>query len=42
MESFYKNLSLGNGAKSALDETIKQIKKEMPDAYYWAPFMLIE
>ena len=42
MESFYKNLFKGYGAKSALDETIKQVKKDMPDSYYWAPFVLIE
>lgn len=42
MESFYQNLSKGNGVKSALDETIEQAKKTMPDSYYWAPFVLIE
>ena len=42
MESFYKNLSSEKGVKAALDETIKQIKKEMPEPYYWAPFVLIE
>ena len=42
MESFYRNLSKGNGAKVALDETIEQVKQTMPDSYYWAPFVLIE
>lgn len=42
MESFYNNLFESNEAKIALDKTVEQIKKEMPDPYYWAPFVIIE
>ncbi len=42
MESFYNNLFESNEAKTALDKTVEKIKEEMPDPYYWAPFVIFE
>jgi len=42
MKIFYKNLLETDNPKSALDKTVNFIKKELPDPYYWAPFILVE
>ena len=42
MGLFYKNLIEIKNPKEALKKTILTIKNEMPDPYYWAPFIIVE
>ena len=42
MKLFYQNLLEIKDPREALRTTINKVKKEMPDPYYWAPFIVIE
>jgi CHAT domain-containing protein len=42
MQIFYKKLIQTKEPRRALKETIYEIKKEMPDPYYWAGFIMLE
>ena len=42
MEKFYKHLLSSNNPWQALNLTVKDIQTEMPDPYYWAPFVIVE
>jgi CHAT domain-containing protein len=42
MKAFYKNLLEIKDPREALKTTINKAKKDMPDPYYWAPFIVIE
>ena len=42
MKLFYQNLLEIKDPREALRITINKVKKEMPDPYYWAPFIVIE
>lgn len=42
MTQFYRNLIITGNPWEALNTTIAIIKKDMPDPYYWAPFILVE
>ena len=42
MVKFYENLIEIKDPRDALKKTIMIIKNEMPDPYYWAPFVLVE
>ena len=42
MKKYYENLLKYKNPKDALEITINRIKREMPDPYYWAPFILVE
>ena len=41
MRRFYSNLSPGVGRAEALRRTVTDHRQEYPDAYYWAPFVLV-
>lgn len=42
MKHFYNNLIKLKEPSEALKETVKEIQREMPDPYYWAPFIIVE
>ena len=42
MSLFYKNLIEIKNPREALKKTITNVKLDMPDPYYWAPFVIVE
>ncbi len=42
MTSFYRYLMSGDDKRKALSKAREDVRKEYPDPYYWAPFVMID
>jgi CHAT domain-containing protein len=41
MEAYYRHLLAGEGRATALREAMKELRKQKPHPYYWAPFIAL-
>lgn len=42
MSEFYRGWLGGLSRRDALEQAVKEVRKQYPEPYYWAPFILME
>lgn len=42
MSAFYRGWLAGLSRRDALEQAVKEVRKQYPEPYYWAPFILME